>query len=275
MGSRRESYESPAILTFAAEVTFWRTEAQLNKLELAEKLGYTSQWIGQIEAGKNSPSENFAKDLDTFFKTNGLFRRLWKRIVETRHRIVRPPGFSHYLELEVEASTLRAFDVAMVNGLLQTESYMRTVLGRNQRVDIVDDLVKDRLKRQEIFVAEHAPQAWFTIDEYALRRMVGGPEVVREQLRHLLTIGELSNVWIDVVPQNAGYYPGLGGSFMMLGFVDLPDVAYIEAGGQGILFQEKSAVAEYAVLYNLLRGDALRVEESRSLISKIMEDVGR
>lgn len=274
MGSRREAYEDPTIQTFATELTAWRSEAQLSKQEFAEKLGYTPQWVGQIEAVKNMPSKKFAEDLDTFFKTNGLFLRLWKRIVDTRHRTVRPPGFAQYLEAEVEASTVRAFDVAMVNGLLQTESYIRTVVGRNQRPDIVDQLVKDRLKRQEIFTAEDAPQAWFTIDEFALRRMVGGPEVVREQLQHLLTIGELPNVWIDVVPQDAGYYPGLGGSFILLSFADVPDVAYIEAGGQGMLLQDKSAVAECTVLYNLLRGDALRVGESRRLLASLMEEVG-
>lgn len=273
MGSRREAYEDPAIQTFAAEVTAWRSEAQLSKQELAEKLGYTPQWLGQIEAGKNIPSENFALDLDTFFKTNGLFQRLWKRIVDTRHRTVRPPGFARYLEVEVEASTIRAFDVAMVNGLLQTESYIRTVVGWNQRPDIVDQLVKDRLKRQEIFEAEDPPQAWFTVDEFALRRMVGGSAVVREQLEHMLTISELPNVWIDIVPQETGYYPGLGGSFILLSFADLSDVAYIEAGGQGMLLQEKSAVAECAVRYNALRGDALRVDESRRLITRLMEEV--
>ncbi|WP_329098186.1 helix-turn-helix transcriptional regulator [Actinomadura citrea] len=274
MGSRRDAYEDPAIQTFAAEVTAWRSEAQLSKQELAEKLGYTPQWLGQIEAGKNIASEKFAQDLDTYFRTNGLFSRLWRRILDTRHRTVRPPGFDNYLELEGEATTVRAFDVAMVNGLLQTESYIRTVVGRNQRPEIVDQLVKDRLKRQEVFTADDAPQAWFTIDEFALRRAIGGPAVVREQLQHLLTISELPNVWIDVVPQDAGYYPGLGGSFIMLSFSDLPDVAYIEAGGQGMLLREKKAVAECAVLYNLLRGDALRTEESRRLIASLMEELG-
>ncbi|WP_433475010.1 helix-turn-helix domain-containing protein [Spirillospora sp. CA-142024] len=274
MGSRREAYEDPAIQTFAAEVTAWRSEAQLSKQDLAEKLGYTPQWLGQIEAGKNIPSEKFAQDLDTFFRTNGLFSRLWKRIIDTRHRTIRPPGFDQYLEMEAEAATIRAFDVAMVNGLLQTESYIRTVLGRNQRPDMVDQLVKDRLKRQELFTAEDAPQAWFTIDEFALRRVIGGPTVVREQLQHLLSISELPNVWIDVVPQDAGYYPGLGGSFIMLSFADSTDVAYIEAGGQGMLLQEKKSVAECAVLYNLLRGDALRIDESRRLIESLMEELG-
>ncbi|MEU8340952.1 helix-turn-helix transcriptional regulator [Spirillospora sp. NPDC048832] len=274
MGSRREAYEDPTIQTFAAEVTAWRSEAELSKQDLAEKLGYTPQWLGQIEAGKNIPSEKFAQDLDTFFRTNGLFSRLWRRIIDTRHRAIRPPGFDLYVEMEPEATTIRAFDVAMINGLLQVESYIRTVLGRNQRPDMVDQLVKDRLKRQELLAAEDGPQVWFTIDEFALRRMIGGPAVVREQLQHLLAMGELPNVWIDVVPMDAGYYPGLGGSFILLSFADLPDVAYIEAGGQGMLIQEKKSVAECAVLYNLLRGDARRIDESRRLIESLMEELG-
>lgn len=275
MGSRREAYEAPAVQIFADELTAWRTQAELSKLEFAEKLGYTPQWIGQIEAAKNLPSEKFAQDLDTFFSTNGFFHRIWKRIVETRHRTILPPGFSHYVEREGEASQIRAFDVIMINGLVQTPSYARIVFEANHQPDVAEQLLKDRLKRQEVLVREDAPQAWFTIDEVALRRMIGGPEVMLEQLQFLLDFGQRPNVWIDVVPQDTGYYAGLGGSFILLSFADAPDVAYMEVAGQGMLIQDKQSVAEKAVRYNLLRGDALRVAESRSLIMKVMEEIGR
>jgi transcriptional regulator with XRE-family HTH domain len=273
MGSRNEPYEAPAIQTFASELTAWRTDANLTKTALAEILGYTPQWISQIEAAKSVPSKEFAENLDTFFTTNGLFKRLQKRIIDTRHQAILPPGFAAYQEREAEASQIRAFDALLFHGLLQAESYMRAVVGRNQRAEAVDQLVSDRLGRQKILASDNPPDAWFTIDETLLRRMVGGPDVMRDQLRHLLAMQERPNIWIDVVPQDTGYYAGLGGSFTILGFARSQAVAYIESAGQGILLQEAQTVANCEVRYNSVRGDALRVGESRDLIASVMEEI--
>lgn len=274
MGSRNEPYESPAIQAFASELTEWRSQAGLTKAALAEALGYTPQWISQIEAGKNSPSKEFSENLDTFFKTNGAFKRQWKRITDTRHLAILPPGFTEYQEREVEASQLRNFELTLIYGLLQTENYIRAVVGHEQDPDTTDRLVAERLKRQEVLTCENAPDAWFTLDESALRRVIAGPDVMREQLAHLLALGERSNISIDVVPLSAKYYRGLAGGFTILSFSNAPDVAYGEIAGQGMLLTEPRIVAGFAVRYNSLRGDALRVEESRTLIKSVMEEYG-
>ena len=273
MPARTEPYDAPAIVTFAEELTVWREAAELNKKQLADALGYADSYVGQVERCKNIPSPEFAEALDTFFKTNRLFKRLWKRIIDTRHLAVLPPGFTQFLDREAEATQVRAFNLALINGLLQTENYARAVVGANQQPDIVDQLVSDRLKRQTILTREDPLHAWFTVDEVALRKMIGGPDVMCEQLEHLLTISERPNVWLDVVPQDAGYYPGLGGDFIILGFPNAPDIAYIEAGGHGMVIQEPRAVAHCSVQHNLLRGDALRVEESLALIRSLMKEI--
>lgn len=78
MVAQRNPYEFPAVRAFATELTAWRDEAGLSKTEFAEALGYTPQLIGQLESAKNIPSKKFSEDVDTFFKTNGLYLRLWK-----------------------------------------------------------------------------------------------------------------------------------------------------------------------------------------------------
>ncbi|TDD61119.1 XRE family transcriptional regulator [Actinomadura darangshiensis] len=274
MGSRNEPYEAPAIQTFACELTAWRTEAELTKTALAETLGYTPQWISQVESAKSVPSKEFAENLDTFFKTNGLFRRLQKRIIDTRHQAILPPGFAAYQEREVEASQVRNFELTLIYGLLQTESYMRAVIGHGLDPDTAERLVAERLQRQEVLTRENAAHAWFTLDESALRRDIGGPEIMREQLAHLLSLGERSNISIDIVPQIGKYYPGLTGGFTILSFSNAPDVVYGEIAGQGMLIQEPQIVSKFAVRYNSLRGDALRIEESRTLITEVMEGYG-
>ncbi|MEU5996062.1 helix-turn-helix transcriptional regulator [Spirillospora sp. NPDC047418] len=274
MGSRNEPYEAPAIQAFATELTAWRTQAGLTKVALAETLGYTPQWISQIEAAKSIPSKTFAQNLDTFFKTNGVFERQWKRIIDTRHQGILPPGFAEYMEREVEANQMRAFDLTLVRGLLQTESYMRAVVGYRQDPETAERLVQERLKRQSVLTREGAPDAWFTIDEGVLRREVAGPEVMREQLEHILSMSERPNISIDVVPRSPRYYPGYAGGFVILGFAKAPDVVYGEMGGQGLLIQDPRVVRDFAVTYNSLRGDALRFAESRSLIKSVMEEYG-
>lgn len=274
MGTRSEPYEAPAIQTFATELTEWRTQADLTQTALAETLGYTPQWISQIESAKSVPSKTFAENLDTFFKTNGLFTRLWKRIIDTRHQAILPPGFTAYQERESEASQVRIYQLALVHGLLQTENYIRAVVGHEQDPDTTERLVAERLKRQQILTREDAPSAWFTLDEAALRRDIADPEIMREQLGHLLVMTARPNISIDVVPMSAKYYPGLTGSFTILSFFDAPDVVYGEIAGQGMLITDPRTVASFAVRYNSLRGDALRVEESRSLIKSVMEEYG-
>ncbi|MDL4818304.1 helix-turn-helix domain-containing protein [Actinomadura opuntiae] len=274
MGSRNEPYEAPAIQAFASELTAWREMAGLSKAELAETLGYTPQWIGQVEAAKSIPSKEFAQNLDTHFTTNGVFERQQKRIIETRHKAILPPGFTEYQEREAEANQIRTFELTLIHGLLQTESYMRAVVGHKQEADTAERLVAERLKRQELLMRESAPNVWFTLDEQTLRRAVADEDIMRDQLAHILELGERSNISIDVVPQDARYYPGLAGSFTILGFSNAPDVVYGEIAGQGMLIQDPRIVAGFAVRYNSLRGYALRVEESRTLIKSVMEEYG-
>ncbi|GAA2149461.1 helix-turn-helix domain-containing protein [Actinomadura napierensis] len=274
MGSRNEPYEAPAIQAFASELTAWREMTGLSKTELAETLGYTPQWIGQVEAAKSIPSKEFAQNLDTHFTTNGVFERQQKRIIETRHKSILPPGFTEYQEREAEANQIRGFDLMLIRGLLQTESYMRAIVGHDQDPDTAERLISERLKRQEILTRENPPHVWFTMDEAALRRSIAGPDVMREQLAHLLAMGERHNVSIDIVPMDQRYYEGLTGSFTILDFTNAPEVAYTESAGQGVLIQDPRRVATFAVMYNSLRGDALRVEESRALITSVMEEYG-
>ncbi|HZE30884.1 MAG TPA: hypothetical protein VE198_05525, partial [Actinoallomurus sp.] len=111
MVAQRDPYEFPAIRAFAAELEAWR--GSMAKTELAEVLGYTPQLIGQLEAAKNIPSQKFAEDLDTYFKTNGLFVRLAKLVNETRHLAILPPGFPEFVEREAEATRMYIFEPSM------------------------------------------------------------------------------------------------------------------------------------------------------------------
>ncbi|GAA0316692.1 helix-turn-helix transcriptional regulator [Actinoallomurus spadix] len=273
MVAQRDPYESPTIRAFAAELEAWRSEAGLSKVEFAETLGYTPQLISQLEAAKNIPSKKFAEDTDTFFKTKGVFVRLWKLVNDTRHLAALPPGFPEFVERETKADAIRVFGLLLVTGLLQTEEYAREILLTVQQPDVVDRFIASRMERQAILARDKPPRLWATFDERALRCMVGGPEIMRGQLEHLLEASKRPNIMIEVVPISAGAYAGLEGDVTLLSFDGRPDIAYTEAAGRGQVVEDPSGVTDFHVRYDLIRGHALPVAESRTLIESIMESL--
>lgn len=92
MPARSEPYDAPAIITFSKELEWRRTKEGLSKKELAKTLGFADSYVGQIELRKNLPSQEFSDALDTYFQADGLFRRLWERIIESRYTVALPPG---------------------------------------------------------------------------------------------------------------------------------------------------------------------------------------
>ena len=116
---------------FGAELRRKRKEAGLTGQQLAAALGCTPQWVSMMESGRKA-SEQSAHDLDTFFKTDGFFHRLWELFMEIEIQTVVPPGFTEYVGYEKRADHLRMFSTNLISGLFQTEAYARTILGTNE-----------------------------------------------------------------------------------------------------------------------------------------------
>jgi transcriptional regulator with XRE-family HTH domain len=148
------------------------------------------------------------------------------------YRDVASPEFVAFLGYESSASIIRNFEPLLVPGLLQTEEYAREVINaveynNPQRIDALVDL---RIQRQEILVKQPAGEFHFIMDEAVIRRVVGGPNVARRQLRHIMEIAELPNVTIRVAPFTAGMYPRLRVPYVLFEFPDVEDedVLYLE-----------------------------------------------
>ncbi|QKG21995.1 XRE family transcriptional regulator [Actinomadura verrucosospora] len=246
-----------------------REEAKLTCKDLADALGCTPQWVSTMENGRKV-SEQSALDLDTYFKTGGHFHRLWKLMKEVEVRFILPPGFPEYLEYEKRATSYRIFCALLVNGLFQTEGYTRAILNTTDG-DNVEELTAKRMERQSALTRQSTPHTWLVLDEAVLRRAVGGPDVMREQLASLLAASDRFNTMIQVIPQHTGYHAGLGGDFTILGFDNEPDMAYTECAGEGILIERPDRIRDKAVRWDLLRGYTLPVDESRALLKAVME----
>lgn len=270
MPARREPHASPAIRAFANELAARREMAGHTKVELAELLGYTPQFIGQLEACKNVPSRKVAEDLETFFKTDGVFPRLWENINETKHVAALPPGFADYLTRESQATELRIYSALLVVGLFQTERYAKTII-EGFGIGDTQNLAEKRLERKSVLDREDPPRIWLVLDEGVIRRTIGGPQVMAEQLRYLYELSRRPKCMVQIVPYRVGYHEGLGGDLTVLGFEDGSSVGYTESAGIGVLVEQPSGVADLAIRYDLLRGHALPVHESRMILKEAVE----
>lgn len=175
---------------------------------------------------------------------------------------VMPEWFEAYIGLEAAAGLIRTFELQFVPGLFQTESYARAVARQGHPAERPEDTerrVRLRMKRQELLGGPYPPRVWSVMDEAALRRPVGGPEVMREQFRRLLEVARLPQVTLQVVPFSRGGHAAEGGSFSILRFgePDLPDVVYTEQLTGALYLERRSDVDHYMEVMNRLSADAL------------------
>ncbi|MFC5752598.1 helix-turn-helix domain-containing protein [Actinomadura rugatobispora] len=269
----RQLHPHSLLTYFGAELRRLREAADLSMAQLGEAIGYTPQWIGAVELGNEKPSPEFAEDLDTYFKTEGMFVRLVEAHERELKRPKVPPNFPRFAELEQKASSMHIFEALLITGLLQTEDYARAVFLTVQQPEDVEPLLAARMERQSILERQKPPRLLVTVDEHALRTVLGDIEVMRNQLEHMIKVAHRPNVMLQVVPEKTGGYAGSCGSFTILGFGNRPNAAYIEAAGVGQVIEESSNVANFHIGYDLIRGQALPVEQSLLLIKSIMESL--
>ncbi|MEU6139651.1 helix-turn-helix transcriptional regulator [Streptomyces sp. NPDC047081] len=192
------------------------------------------------------------------------------------YRDVLPTWFSAYVSLETGAKTLRTYEPHYVTGLLQTPRYASGVLSGGFPNDTDEDLrrrVDLRLRRQGLLDRPDAPTLWVVMEEAVLHRVVGGPEVMREQIERLLEVSELEHVSVDVVPFTAGAHVGACAPFTYFRFEEpeLPDVVYTEVLSGAMYLDQRSDVVAHLEAHNrmsLLTSDA----QSRALLDRMRKE---
>ncbi|MFI6760696.1 Scr1 family TA system antitoxin-like transcriptional regulator [Micromonospora sp. NPDC050417] len=255
---------------FGEELRVARAAAEMSQQDLAEEINYSTALVGKIENGDRRPSADFARRCDTVFDTGGFFARIQRLI--SRDTMV--AWFREWAGIEAEATALRGFEPLYVPGLLQTEAYMRAVLASSGLIseEEIAQQVFARLERQEILTREKPPLLTVVIDEFVLRRMVGGPAVMREQLQHLAKVGaSLPRVRIHVVPASVGAYAGLDGPFVIATPPVGEDVVYAECQLPGQTSDRAEDVKHAVQVWESIRGEALPHQQSVELISEVAE----
>ncbi|MFG2801019.1 helix-turn-helix domain-containing protein [Streptomyces pseudovenezuelae] len=192
------------------------------------------------------------------------------------YRDVLPNWFSAYVSLETGARTLRTYEPHYVTGLLQTHAYARGVLRGGFPQEADEDLTRRvdlRLRRQSLLDRSDAPTLWVVMEEAVLHRVVGGPEVMREQIERLLEVSELDHVSVDVVPFTAGAHVGACAPFTYFRFEEpeLPDIVYTEVLSGAMYLDQRSDVSAHLEAHNrmsLLTSDA----DSRTLLNRMRKE---
>jgi transcriptional regulator with XRE-family HTH domain len=252
---------------FGSELRRLREAVGLKQGELGDVIFCTGSLIGQVETAHKVPTRDFAERVDAALLTGGAFSRLVGLVLRSQL----PTWFQAYAEMEARAAYISTYQCQLVHGLLQTEAYARAVLGVDH-TDRLDEMVAARTERQRILKREQPPVLYAVLDEAVLHRQIGGREVMREQLAHLL--GLLGRPWtqLQVLPYSAGEHAGMMGSFNLLRFGDDPDIHYSESYDCGHMTANPQVIRERSLGYSRLQAEALSPRESASLIARLMEE---
>ncbi|MEW1909032.1 helix-turn-helix transcriptional regulator [Kitasatospora sp. NPDC085895] len=270
--------------------------SQLRRLREArgvtrEEAGYSirasESKISRMELGRVGFKERDVADLLTLYGLDrGEERATLLGLVAEANAVswwhgyedVVPTWFQTYLGLEEAAASIASYEIQFVPGLLQTEEYARAVvlLGRHHATaQEVDRRVAVRMRRQQLLAGGRTPALHAVIDEAALRRPCGGPEVMRGQLRHLVEAAARPEVTLQVVPLGTDLPGAEAGAFSVLGFTEseLPDVVYLEQFTSALYLDRPTEVAEYAAALRRLSEASLSHERSLTLIRSVLQDI--
>jgi transcriptional regulator with XRE-family HTH domain len=188
---------------------------------------------------------------------------------------VMPRQFSIYLGFEGVAASISTYENVLIPGLLQTADYARAVSGSarpEDGADLVERRVEARMQRQEILKREDSPKLWSIVDEAALRRVVGSPDIMRGQLLRLLDVSKQPGITVQVLPFTAGACMAPESGFILLSFADAnnsTDMACIDLLTRSLYLDDTAEVARYRVAFEHLRANAASPPESRKIIAAI------
>ncbi|WP_441248769.1 helix-turn-helix domain-containing protein [Kitasatospora sp. McL0602] len=240
--------------------------------------------ISRMELGRVSFKERDVADLLSLYGVDdggereamlGLVREANKSGWWHSFNDVLPGWFQTYVGLEEAATMIRTYEVQFIPGLLQSEEYARAIFAQTRPVINEDELERRlglRMRRQKLLASGESPMLWAVIDEAALRRPVGGPEVMRAQVQYLIDMAQQSNVVIQVMPFRFGMHAGESGAFSILRFPeqDLADVVYLEQLTSALYLDKRDDVDAYVQVMERLCVDSMTPDRTIDLLSAIL-----
>jgi transcriptional regulator with XRE-family HTH domain len=270
----------------AAELRRLREAAHLTCEEVAARLECSASKISRIETGRVSVSPRDVRDI---LRIYGVPEDQRNQLIELARESRQKgwwqgygdsvePHLATYLGMESEATNIRQYNMGRIPTLLQTRDYAHALIiaGRagTGRYPGPADRMVDMLMERQRRAAASPPRMWVVLDEAALRRQVGGPEIMRAQIEHLIGLASTNTTFLQFIPFSSGAYVSMDLPFVILGFPDPADPEVVCIGYQtGVLWIEDLAeVDRYGVSFHHLQAAALSLDDSAALMTSVLKE---
>ncbi|MFF3763740.1 helix-turn-helix domain-containing protein [Streptomyces sp. NPDC001922] len=268
----RRLREARGVSTQAAAEAIRGSHAKISRLELG-RVGFKERDVGDLltlygvtDAGEREEFLALARQATA--------PGWWHQYSD-----ILPSWFETHIGLEEATSVIRTYESQFIPGLLQTEGYARAVIKLGHPHGTAREIerrVSLRQARQELLRREDPPRFWAVLDEASLRRPLGGPEVMREQVRHLIEMSRMPHVTVQVAPFSLGGVAAAGGPVTILRFLepDLPDVVYLEQLTSALYLDKQEDVDNYLSVMDRLCAEAEPPAATVRFLESILTELG-
>lgn len=253
-----------------------REEAGLTLVEAAPRLDKTKSALSRVENGETGADVHLIRTMMDLYnqRPEGLLEL-------ARH--ANTPGWwaaygirdRGYVGMESDAAVANELSLMYVPGLLQTEDYMRVLFTRARRKrtqrEVENEIAARRYRQRRLTDEEFPIHLHAIIDETALRKPIGSPDMRRAQWRHIVSAVELDTVTLQVVPDELGLHDGMAGAFTVLEFQDDedPDLLYVAHVAGAAHLEKPDELAEARLTFDSLRSTALSPDDSVAFIDQL------
>jgi len=257
---------------FGSLLRFFRERAGMTQEGLGGHAGYSKSQIAMVERGERPPKGKLVEIADEALGAQGALLAA----ARTLRSSPLPAWTATYAEIEAEATALHTYANHVVPGLLQTEAYAQAAISCNYpplEDEEIAEKVAARLMRQQLLQRRPTAALSFVLEQIALARPIGGCQVLKEQLQHILEMGRRRNVEIQVMPSNRETHSGLNGPMILLDTQDRRQLAYVDGQSGGYFINEQPALGDLFGRYGTLRAQALTPEASAELIEQVTHEL--
>lgn len=262
---RRRPRETPALVAFGRQMRRMREAKGVKQETIAHLTKVSGAQVSRIESGEKRATRQFVEITDDHLEAGGALISLWEDLNKDGHPV---PIWFDWPQIEADAAMLVCWEPLVMPGLAQSPAYASALLSDNK------EAVEARIARQSILTKGDGtapPTVLLLIDEQALHRPAGTPETMKEQLEHLLALGELPNVTVQVVLASAEHN-GNSGAFVVATMDDRSEVAYVETAMRGITTDAPADLSALARTLVELGSRTLTQQMSRELIRRVVQE---
>ncbi|MER6533599.1 helix-turn-helix transcriptional regulator [Streptomyces sp900105755] len=257
------------IATVGRQLKLRREAVGMRAAEFGVAVGYGEDMVYKIEGGKRIPRPEYLDRADEVLGADGLLSAMKEDVRRVRY----PKKVRDLAQLEARAVELQLYDPLNIHGLLQTPEYARGLLRMRRpaySADEVERFIAARVARKAVFERDPAPELSFVLEEWTLRRPLGGRTVLRQQLEHLLEVAQLRNVELQVMPMDREEHAGLAGGIEVLKSEDGSAVGRSVAVANGRPVSDAKQLRILELRYGIIRAQALTPRESTAFIEHLL-----